>query len=126
MARGQAPEVPPDEYERRLLQVFLETKETERFPGGFIDDAWLEGEHPDTTIVVVMTFRDRPQCRYVFRGPILSPIADSNPEAQAYDIDISLQEWTGTLRSIPWKPGMTYDPSPGSAGCTPRRPGFGG
>jgi hypothetical protein len=126
VARGQPPEVPPDEYERRLLRVFLETKETERFPGGFIGDAWLEGEHPDTKVIVIITFRDRPGCRYIFRSRIWRSSSDSNPEAQAYEIDVSLQEWTSTMRSIPWTPGMTHDPHPGSAGCTTRRPGLDG
>jgi hypothetical protein len=44
------------EYERRLFQVFAVRKGVERFPGGVIDDAWLEGDYPDTEIAIVVTF----------------------------------------------------------------------
>lgn len=126
MARGQPPEVEPEEYERRLFAVFAEGIRKEGLGGYITEDVWLEGEHPHTKIVIAITFRDRSGCRYIFRSAIWRSSSDSNPESQAYDIDIGLQEWSGTLRSIPWAPGMTYDPHPASAGCAPRRPSVGG
>ncbi len=44
------------EYERRLFQVFAVRNGVERFPGGVIDDAWLEGDYPNTEIAMVVTF----------------------------------------------------------------------
>ena len=111
------------EYERRLFRVFAARQGVERFPGGVIDDAWLEGDYPDTEIAIVVTFNTRPGCRYVFRCAIWTAIAGASPEAHAYEIDISLQDWTGTLGSMPSAPGSTYEPRPARVGVRPRRPG---
>ena len=113
------------EYERRLFQVFAVRKGVERFPGGVIDDAWFEGDYPDTEIAIVVTFNARPGCRYVFRCAIWTAIAGASPEAHAYEIDISLQDWTSTLGSMPWTPGSTYERRPARADVTPRRPDSG-
>lgn len=97
------------EYERRLLRVFAVRKGVERLPGGVIDDAWLEG--------AIRTPRSRSSspstpgrgCRYVFRCAIWTAIAGASPEAHAYEIDIGLQDWTGTLGSMASAPGSTYE-----------------
>ena len=51
MARGAPPRVRPDEYERRLLAT-LRGHEWAGL-GMAVADVWLEGEHPDTKLVVV-------------------------------------------------------------------------
>jgi hypothetical protein len=113
------------EYEQRLLRVFAVRTGVERFPGAVIDDAWLEGDYPDTEIAIVVTFNTRPGCRYVFRSAIWTPIAGASPEAHAYEIDISLQDWTAALGSMAPAPGTTYELRPARAGVSPRRPGPG-
>jgi hypothetical protein len=113
------------EYERRLFQMFAVRKGVERFPGGVIDDAWFEGDYPNTEIAIVVTFNARPGCRYVFRSAIWTAIAGASPEAHAYEIDIGLQDWTGTLGSMAWATGSTYELRPGRASARPRRPGAG-
>jgi hypothetical protein len=110
------------EYERRLFRVFAVRKGVERSPGGVIEDAWLEGDYPDTEIAIVVTFNTRPGCLYVFRCAIWTAIAGASPEAHAYEIDIGLQDWTGTLGSMPWAAGSTYELRPARAGVSPRRP----
>jgi hypothetical protein len=122
VGRGEPPEVEPAEYERRLLQVFAQMKGSEPYLGSVVlEDAWLEGDHPNTEIAIVLIRPDRPCCRYIYRTPILG--RDSNPEQAAYDIDIGVLEWSGTIRSIPWEPGMTHEPRPAREGVTQRRPG---
>ncbi|MGH2943679.1 MAG: hypothetical protein ACRDLN_12995 [Solirubrobacteraceae bacterium] len=113
------------EYERRLFRVFAIRKGVERFPGGVIDDAWLEGDHPKTEIAIVVTFNTKPGCRYGFRCAIWTAIAGASPEAHADEIDIRLQDWTGTLGSMPSEPCSTYEPRAARMGVSPRRPGPG-
>jgi hypothetical protein len=111
------------EYERRLFRVFAVRKGVERFPGGVIDDTWLEGDYPNTEIAIVVTFNTRPGCRYVFRSAICTAIAGASPEAHAYEIDIGLQDWTSKLGSMAWATGSTYELRPTRVGVRPRRPG---
>jgi hypothetical protein len=113
------------EYERRLFQVFAVRKGVERFPGGVIDDAWFEGDYPNTEIAVVVTFNARPGSRYVFRPAIWTAIAGASPEAHAYEIDIGLQDWTGTLGSMAWATGSTYELRPARGGCETVAPRLG-
>ena len=105
--------------------MFAARKGVERFPGGVIEDVWLEGDYPDTEIAIVVTFNDRPGCRYVFRATIWTAIAGASPEAHAYELDISLEDWTGRLGLMSWAPGSTYELRAARAGVSPRRPGPG-
>lgn len=128
MARLEAPEVEPDPYERRLLHVFTRMKGEKPYGGeAVIQDAWLEGHHPETEIVVLFTWFDRPGCRFIFRMPVWpcsvpTRSRDSNPEAAAADVSICVLEWHSNLRSMPWTPGITVEPRTAQPGAIPRRP----
>lgn len=121
MGRGEPPEVEPDEYERRFLaSVWGE------WTGGMVtEDAWLEGEYPSTEIAIVLSMKDRPGCRYLFRTQIWYPGTDSNPEAHAYNIGTGVIEWYSEAHSQEWEPGMTYEPRLGRPGAKRRRPRIG-
>lgn len=128
MGRLEAPEVEPDEYERRMLQVFTRMKGEKPYHGqAVLEDTWLEGQHPETEIVVVLTWHDRPGCRFIYRTsvwPLGSPTRsrDSKPDAAASDIDIGVLECHGLLPSMRWTPGMTVEPRTAQPGAIPRRP----
>lgn len=119
MTMSAPPEVGRTEYERRLL---AKLRGIDIAMGTSVADVWLEGEHPDTQLVVVVQAGGRTPGRYDYRHDLWYAGTDSNPELEAAPI------LTNIMESSPWgmghgrQPGWNHEPRPPLAGATPRRP----
>lgn len=120
MARCAPPEVEPTEYERRTLANLRRGDWGDL--GMSLADVWLEGEHPETQIVLVLQIELAPKGRYVHRRDLWHPGTDSNPERNTAHITLNIEEGSPHGRRRGREEGWVVEPKPARAGAQPRRP----